>query len=109
MKPFALEHETPVELRERVLHLLGTARRPMRWVELTNALGLLSNDAHTACEWLMGHGYILPISVTIAAGRSAEAFWTLSDKGHAWAKVNDALEVACYRTLVELPPQIMGG
>ena len=64
-------------------------QRPLRWAELTNALGVLSDDARTACEWLMDHGYITPVRVANAAAR--EALWTLADKGFAWARLNGAL------------------
>lgn len=83
--------DAPVSARERVLRLLGMTRRPLRWAELTNALGYLSDEARTACEWLMDHGYIAPIRIANDAARSVEALWTLAEKGLAWARLNGAL------------------
>ncbi len=87
-----LEHETIVYVRERVLRVLGMTRRPMRWSELTNALGLVSNEVRTACEWLMDHGYIAPTRLASGAVRSVEALWTLGDRGIAWARAHGALQ-----------------
>jgi DNA-binding IclR family transcriptional regulator len=88
------EHETPVATRERVLRILGMTRRPMRWSELTNALGLLSSEVRTACEWLMDHGYIAPTRLANGALRSVEALWTLGDRGIEWARANGALQAS---------------
>lgn len=82
-----------VAARERVLRILGMAQRPLRWTELTNALGIVSDEARTACEWLMDYGYIAPIRLANGAARSVEALWTLADKGCAWARQNGALGV----------------
>ncbi len=93
-----MESQTPwseqnalVAARERILRLLGMTQRPLRWAELTNALGVLSDEARGACEWLMDHGYIAPIRIASGAARSVEALWTLADKGFAWARRNGAL------------------
>ncbi|MEJ1961612.1 MAG: hypothetical protein WDO56_08745 [Gammaproteobacteria bacterium] len=83
--------EAPVAARERILRLLGMTQRPLRWAELQGALGLLTNDARIASEWLMDHGYIAPISLVKGAARSVEALWTLADKGRAWARDHGAL------------------
>ena len=80
--------EAPAVARERILRLLGKAPRPLRWAELQNALGLLTNEARSASEWLMDHGYIAPIRLVEGA---VEAAWTLGDRGRAWAKRNGAL------------------
>jgi len=82
---------SPVAARERILRVLGSAPRPLRWAELVNALGLLTNEARAACEWLMDQGYIAPTQIIKGAARSVEAFWTLGDKGLAWARRNGAL------------------
>ncbi len=91
--PFGLstEQDTRVYLRESVLRILGMTPQPLRWAELTNALGLLSNDVRSACEWLMDHGYIAPVRVAHGALRSVEAFWTLGERGVAWARAHGAL------------------
>jgi len=71
--------------------LLGLTQRPLRWAELQGALGLLTNETRLACEWLMDNGYIAPTALANGAARSAEALWTLAEKGRAWAKVHGAL------------------
>ncbi len=83
-----------VSARELILRLLGTAHRPLRWVEMTNALGQFSSDARVACEWLMNHGYIAPLRVADGAVRSVEVGWTLADKGLVWARAHGALLTA---------------
>ena len=88
------EHETLVAAREHILRLLGMAQRPLRWTELQNALGLLTNEARSACEWLMDYGYIAPIRLVQGATRSVEATWTLDQKGRTWARQNGALAPA---------------
>jgi hypothetical protein len=85
------EQNALVAARERILRILGMTQRPLRWAELTNALGVLSEDARVACEWLMDHGYITPVRIANGAARSVEALWTLADKGFAWARHNGAL------------------
>jgi len=82
---------SPVAARERILRVLGSAPRPLRWAELQNALGLLTNEARAACEWLMDQGYIAPTQLIKGAARSVEAFWTLGEKGRVWAQRNGAL------------------
>jgi hypothetical protein len=89
----APDRNAPVVARERILRLLGMTPRPLRWAELQNALGLLTNEARFACEWLMDHGYIAPTRLVMDAARSVEAFWTLGDRGRAWAIRNGALAV----------------
>ena len=86
-----LQWSDPVASRERILRVLGSAPRPLRWAELQNALGLFTNEARSACEWLMDHGYIAPTALMQGAQRSVEAFWTLADKGRAWAIKHGAL------------------
>ncbi len=85
------EHQSVVVARERILRLVGTTPRPLRWAELQNALGLLTQDARLACEWLMDHGYIAPMEMAKDAARSMGAVWTLGERGRAWAKRNGAL------------------
>lgn len=86
--PVSLAPLSPAAARERILRVLGSAPRPLKWVELQNSLGLLTNDARSASEWLMDQGYIAPTQLDRGAARSAEAFWTLGDKGRAWARRN---------------------
>ena len=85
------EHESVVHMRERVLRILGMNRGPMHWSELTSALGLLSSDVRSACEWLMDYGYIAPIRIATGTLRSVEALWSLGDRGVEWARANGAL------------------
>jgi hypothetical protein len=85
------EQRSLVAARERILRILGMTQRPLRWMELTSALGVLSDEARGACEWLMDHGYIAPIRLANGAAKSVEALWTLADKGFAWARLNGAL------------------
>jgi hypothetical protein len=85
------EHESVVAARERILRLVGMAPRPLRWAELQSALGLLTQDARLACEWLMDHGYLAPMQMARDPTRPMEAVWTLGDRGRAWAKRNGAL------------------
>ena len=44
--------------RERILTVLSTIQRPLRWAELADLLGGLTPEARMECEWLMDHGYI---------------------------------------------------
>ena len=81
------EQRTRTSARERILRALGTAQRPLRWVELTSALGSLSDEIRIECEWLMDHGYIAPLDGA-GAGRAGEALWTYGDRGLAWARRN---------------------
>jgi hypothetical protein len=83
--------EVPVAAREQILRVLGMASRPLRWAELQGALGLLTNEARSACEWLMDHGYIAPMAFVKGAASSVEALWTLGDKGREWAREHGAL------------------
>ena len=83
--------DAAVAARESILRLLAMTSRPLRWVELQGALGILTNDARIACEWLMDHGYIAPVTLMKEAVRSVEALWTLADKGRAWAQDHGAL------------------
>jgi hypothetical protein len=88
------EHKATVAAREQILRTVGTARRPLRWAELQNALGLLTDDARTACEWLLDHGYLAPMKLVKDRARSVdEAVWTLGDRGRAWAKRHGALSM----------------
>jgi hypothetical protein len=76
--------------RESILRLVGEG--PRRWAELQNALGLLTNEAKTACEWLMDHSYIAPLGAPMTPARlqsrSTDVLWTLGDRGQAWARRN---------------------
>jgi hypothetical protein len=76
--------------RERILRILGTTQRPLRWAELTEVLGTLSEEGRTECEWLMDHGYIAPVRSRGASVPDDEALWTFGDRGLAWAKRNGA-------------------
>jgi hypothetical protein len=75
-----------VAARERILLLLGSTQRPLRWAEIQGALGFLTREARLASEWLMDHGYIAPITLAKDAARSAEALWVLAEKGRDWAR-----------------------
>lgn len=72
--------------RESILRLVGQC--PRRWAELQNALGLLTNEAKSACEWLMDHSYIAPMKPARIQSRSDDALWTLGERGQAWARRN---------------------
>jgi hypothetical protein len=58
---------------------------------MQTALGLLTNEARYACEWLMDHSYIAPMKLVREAARSVDALWTLGDRGRAWAQRNGGL------------------
>jgi len=79
------ESKARASARERILQVLGTTERPLRWAELTDALGGLTDEARTECEWLMDHGYIAPIRSGKDGAPTAEALWTFGDRGLAWA------------------------
>ena len=70
--------------RERILSVLGTIQRPLRWAELADLLGGLTPEARMECEWLMDHGYIAPVRTPDQA--DSEALWTFGDRGLAWAE-----------------------
>ena len=72
------ESKARASARERILQVLGTTERPLRWAELTDALGGLTDEARTECEWLMDHGYIAPIR-SGKRGRRAEDRSVASD------------------------------
>ena len=76
--------------RERILTVLEATQRPLRWAELTDVLGALTDEARMECEWLMDHGYIAPIRTRDEAARATEALWTFGDRGLAWARRNGA-------------------
>jgi hypothetical protein len=80
------ESNARASTRERILTVLGTTQRPLRWAELTDVLGTLTDEARTECEWLMDHGYIAPIRSRDEGTRASEALWTFGDRGLAWAK-----------------------
>jgi hypothetical protein len=81
------DHQAHVVARERILRLL--CQRPLRWAEMQTALGLLTDEARFACEWLMDHSYIAPMKLVRDA--ALDALWTLGDRGRAWALRNGAL------------------
>ena len=70
--------------RERILTVLRTSQRPLRWAELVGLLGGLTPEARMECEWLMDHGYIAPIRPD--DGGDGEALWTFGERGLAWAE-----------------------
>lgn len=78
------EQRTRVSARERILRVLATTPRPLRWAELTSSLGSFGDEIRLECEWLMDHGYIAPVPALSAS----EALWTFGDRGVAWAKRN---------------------
>jgi hypothetical protein len=84
------ESNARVSARERILRVLGTTQRPLRWAELTDVLGALSDEARTECEWLMDHGYIAPVRAPGDGADRSEALWTFGDRGLAWARHNGA-------------------
>ena len=84
------EQRTRVFAREHILTVLATTQRPLRWAELTDVLGALTDEARMECEWLMDHGYIAPVHTRGDATRATEALWTFGDRGLAWATRNGA-------------------
>lgn len=84
------EQRTRASARERILRALATTQRPLRWAELTSALGSLTDEVRAECEWLMDHGYIAPVRTREDAARAGEALWTFGDRGLVWAKRNGA-------------------
>jgi predicted transcriptional regulator len=81
-----VEAAKPGVTQERILRVLGMTQRPLAASELENALGLVAQEARSACKWLIEHGYI-----TSTAAQNASAQWTLADKGRLWAKHQGAL------------------
>jgi len=79
------ESNARASARERILSVLRTTERPLRWAELTDVLGALTDEARTECEWLMDHGYIAPVRSRNDGTPTAEALWTFGDRGLAWA------------------------
>ena len=60
---------------ERILRVLGMTQRPLKSGELEMALGLVSNEARTACQWLDDNGYIeCTVRVSRAAAQRALMF-----------------------------------
>lgn len=88
------EYDAIIAARESVLRLLGMTTRPLRWAELQAALGLLTQEARSACEWLMDHGYIAAVRTAREAKLPREAVWVLGDKGRDWAAKHGALSPA---------------
>ncbi|MEJ0038900.1 MAG: hypothetical protein WDO68_23010 [Gammaproteobacteria bacterium] len=84
------EQRTRAFTRERILSVLGTTQRPLRWAELTEALGVLTDEGRMECEWLMDHGYIAPVRNRDEASRATETLWTFGERGLAWAKHHGA-------------------
>jgi hypothetical protein len=84
------EQQTRAFARERILRVLGTTQRPLRWAELTGVLGSLTDEARAECEWLMDHGYIAPVRSRNGSDRGDEMLWTFGDRGLAWAKRHGA-------------------
>jgi hypothetical protein len=80
------ESKARASTRERILTALGTTERPLRWAELTDVLGTLTDEARAECEWLMDHGYIAPIGSREAGAGTSEALWTFGERGIAWAQ-----------------------
>lgn len=86
------QHSAPIATHERILRVLGMAQRPLKSGELEMALGLVSNEARTACQWLDDNGYIeCTVRIGKAAAQRAMTFWSLADKGRLWAKDQGAL------------------
>ncbi len=84
--------KAPSATHERILRLLGMTQRPLRSGELEGALGLVANEAGSACKWLTENGYIIStVRIGKAAAQRAMTFWSLADKGRSWAKAQGAL------------------
>ncbi len=82
----------PDATHERILRLLGMTQRPLRSGELEGALGLVTNEARSACMWLTENGYITStVRRGKAAAQRAMTGWALADKGRSWAKSQGAL------------------
>jgi hypothetical protein len=84
------EQQHRASARECILRVLGTTQRPLRWAELTSALGGLDDQARAECEWLMDHSYIAPVRAGRDGAHEAEALWTFGDRGLDWAQRNGA-------------------
>lgn len=84
--------KAPSATHERILRLLGMTQRPLRSGELENALGLVSGEARSACNWLTQNGYITStVRMRKAAAHWARTFWSLAAKGRSWARAQGAL------------------
>jgi hypothetical protein len=84
--------KAPGAIHERILRLLGMTQRPLRSSELENALGLVTGEARSACNWLTQNGYITStVRMRRAAAHWARTFWSLADKGRSWARAQGAL------------------
>jgi DNA-binding transcriptional ArsR family regulator len=82
----------PSATHERILRLLGMTRRPLRSGELESALGLVTQEARSACSWLTENGYISStVRMRKVAAHWARTFWSLADKGRSWARAQGAL------------------
>jgi hypothetical protein len=88
----SMDQAAPGATHERILRVLGITQRPLKSGELETALGLVANEARTACQWLDDNGYIeCTVRVSKAAAPRAMTFWSLADKGRLWAKDQGAL------------------
>jgi predicted ArsR family transcriptional regulator len=82
----------PSATHQRILRVLGMTQRPLKSGELEMALGMFTNEARSACQWLTDNGYIeRTVRIGRAAAQRAMTFWSLADKGRLWAKDQDAL------------------
>ncbi len=86
--------KAPGATHERIVRLLGMSRRPLGYVELENALGLLSYESRSACKWLNENGYIMgTVRIGRAAAQRALTCWSLAAKGRSWARSQGALAI----------------
>lgn len=72
---------TPGVVHERILHVLGLATRPLRSGEIESALGLVADDANSACGWLTQNGYVVR---TEESEERSKASRELTHKGRQW-------------------------
>jgi hypothetical protein len=92
MSAESVDDPAPSATHERILRVLGMTQRPLKSGELEMALGLFSNEARSACQWLDDNGYIeRTVRIGRAAAQRAMTFWSLADKGRIWAKDQGAL------------------
>ena len=71
----------PGVVHERILHVLGLTTRPLRSGEIEGALGLVADDANSACGWLTQNGYVVR---TEEPEECSKASWELAHKGREW-------------------------
>lgn len=88
----SMDTTPPSAIHQRILRVLGMTQRPLKSGELEMALGLVTTEARSACQWLDENGYIeRTVRIGKAAAQRAMTFWSLADKGRMWARDQGAL------------------